>query len=118
MSDFKKPQGCCGLRLFFVLCRNWNFDDYLAVVLGKFVVAARLVSVAGEHDIEHARADRQRRRFSRVEIVVMLRIGLGRIQLLNVRPCHALAAGDAVLQIDVFFMGFQSNGIKLTVTFS
>lgn len=44
----------------------------------------------------------------------MLRIGLGRIQLLNVRPCHALAAGDAVLQIDVFFMGFQSNGIELT----
>lgn len=32
--------------------------NYLTVVLGEFVVAARLVSVAGEHDIEHARADR------------------------------------------------------------
>ncbi len=30
------------------------------------------------------------------------------------RPRHALAAGNAVLQVDVFLVGFQRNSIDLT----
>ena len=44
----------------------------------------------------------------------MLRILLHEVQLLDVCPGHALAAGDAVLQIDVVPVGFQIHGIQLT----
>ena len=43
----------------------------------------------------------------------MLRVVRRRVQLLNMRPGHALAAGDAVLKVDVFLVGFQRNGVHL-----
>ena len=65
------------------------------------------MAVAGEHDVEHARADGDGGGLAVVEVVIVLLVGGLEVELLNVRPAHALAAGDAVLQIDVLLVGLQ-----------
>lgn len=52
--DSKKAANLRPLGSIFPLGNDRNFDDYLAVVLLKFVMAGSLVTVAGEHHIEHA----------------------------------------------------------------
>lgn len=53
--DSKKAANLRPLDQSFLWGTTGNFDDYLAVVLLKFVMAGGLVTVAGEHHIEHAR---------------------------------------------------------------
>ena len=77
-------------------------------------MAGGLVTVAGEHHIEHARTDRNRCGIARIEVIVVFRVGCRGIQLLNMRPGHALTAGNAVLQVDVVFVRFHHHGIHLT----
>ena len=72
---FKKSRKPAALGSIFPLGNDRNFDDYLAVVLLKFVMAGGLVTVAGEHHIEHARTDRNRCGIARIEVIVVFRVG-------------------------------------------
>ena len=102
------------LRLLYGLCLDGNLDDDLAVVLHELVVAGALVPVAREHDVEHARPHGDRRGCAGVEVIVVLGILAEQVELLHMRPGHALAAGDAVLQVDVLLVRFQVDGLHRT----